>query len=77
MTTTTATVYMGQDAAAKAVGIVYLNVVADGQTIDSIIVKDGADLVRRADKAMAAKGYFRFGGYETNYDGDLKATVKF
>jgi hypothetical protein len=74
MNTTTAKVFMGQDDAAKTVGIVYLSIVADGNVVDQMVIKDGSNLARRADKALQAKGFFRSTGFESR-QGELVAEV--
>jgi hypothetical protein len=74
MNTKTATVFMGQDNAAKAAKIVYLSIVADGELVEQITITDGGHLARRADAALKAKGFFRNTGFNASND-DLVATV--
>jgi hypothetical protein len=74
MNTKTATVHMGQDNAAKAAKIVYLDIIANGQLLDQIIITDGGNLARRADAALKTKGFFRSTGFNAS-NGDLVASV--
>ena len=80
MNTTAAIVILDQDKTAKTAGIVYVDVCEIGvggrKLIEQIIVKDGADVVKLADKALNAKGYFRFSGYSMVH-GEMTAAIKF
>jgi hypothetical protein len=78
MNTTAAIVILDQDKTAKTAGIVYVDVCEIGgrKLIEQIIVKDGADVVKLADQALNAKGYFRFSGYSM-VQGEMTAAIKF
>jgi hypothetical protein len=76
MNTKTATVYLKQDATARAQGIVHMTIVADGELLHEMILKDGEDLARRADAALKSKGFFRKTGFDAIL-GKLVASVAY